>query len=219
VKVAIYDFDGTIYKNETFPLMMDHLKTHPTLKVFSKFYRSILPIYIAYKIKLYPEAKMKAQMMKRYLHALLELDENELNVFFADIAEKMHDDYHESVVQSLQDHKENGFNIMVVSGAYIPLLKSALKGLPVDEIIGTEIPFVNGKIDRSVNIYHVQAERKKLSIEESLRDFDVDWENSYAYGDSFSDLPVLEMVGHPVAVAPDEKLKHLANERQWKVIR
>src|SRR5690625_2512917 len=133
--------------------MIDHLKTHPTLKVFSKFYRSILPIYIAYKIKLYPEAKMKAQMMKRYLHALYELGMNELNVFFAEIAEKMHVHYHELVIKSLQEHKQNGFYIMVVSGAYTPLLKASLKDFSIDEIIGTEIPFVHGKINRSVNIY------------------------------------------------------------------
>lgn len=219
MRVAIYDFDGTIYKNETFPLMMAHLKTHPTLAVYSKFYRSILPIYIAYKLKIYPEEKMKAQMMKRYLHALHQLDKDELNVFFAEIAEKMHDDYHELVVESIQKHKQNGLYIMVVSGAYTPLLRAALNKLPIDEIIGTKVPLVNGNIDRLNNIYHVQAERKKLAIEKSLRDFDVDWKNSYAYGDSFSDLPVLEMVGHPVVVAPDEKLKHIANERQWEMIR
>lgn len=219
MKVAIYDFDGTIYKNETFPLMMDHLKSHPTLDVYSKFYRSILPIYIAYKLKLYPEAKMKAQMMKRYLHSLHSLHKDELSKFFAEIAEKMINDYHELIVESIHHNKQNKFYIMVVSGAYTPLLKSALKELPVDEFIGTEVPMIDGKINRSANIIHVQAERKKLAIEQSLKNFDIDWESSYAYGDSFSDLPVLEMVGNPVAVAPDEKLNQIAMEHQWKVIR
>ncbi len=219
VRLAIFDFDGTIYKKETFPLMMGQLKNHPTLTVYSKFYRSILPIYVAYKLKLYPEAKMKAQMMERYLHALHQLGKNELTIFFTEMADKMHDDYNLEVVKRLRQHHEDGFLVMIVSGAYTPLLEATSKNLPVDEIIGTVIPFSDGKIDLQTRIQHIQSDQKKLSIHHSLQNKKVDWDNSYAYGDSFSDLPVLEMVGNPIAVAPDHKLELIANEHHWEIIR
>jgi len=40
----------------------------------------------------------------------------------------------------------------------------------------------------------------------------------YAYSDSRSDLPLLEMVGHPVAVNPDATLRRIARERNWPVV-
>lgn len=60
VKVALFDFDGTIYKEETFPLLMKHLKKHTCFKNrYQKFFRSALLPYIAYKTKFYPEEKMR----------------------------------------------------------------------------------------------------------------------------------------------------------------
>ena len=38
----------------------------------------------------------------------------------------------------------------------------------------------------------------------------------YSYSDSFTDLPMLEAVGHPVAVNPDRPLARVARERAWE---
>ena len=59
---------------------------------------------------------------------------------------------------------------------------------------------------------------KRRSILQALEGQQIDWENSYAYGDSFSDLPVLELVGNPVAVNPEEKLRSVAKARNWEII-
>ena len=45
----------------------------------------------------------------------------------------------------------------------------------------------------------------------------VDLSSSYAYSDSITDLPMLEAVGHPVAVNPDRDLRRIAAERGWHV--
>jgi hypothetical protein len=50
-----------------------------------------------------------------------------------------------------------------------------------------------------------------------------DWEGydmavSYAYSDSASDLPMLEAVGHPVAVNPDGALATIAHDRGWPIV-
>jgi phosphoserine phosphatase len=45
----------------------------------------------------------------------------------------------------------------------------------------------------------------------------IDYDTSYAYADSISDLHLLEMVGNPVATYPDEQLRTLAQERNWQI--
>jgi hypothetical protein len=45
----------------------------------------------------------------------------------------------------------------------------------------------------------------------------IDLAASYAYSDSYTDAPMLEAVGHPVAVNPDRVLLKLARERGWEV--
>jgi HAD superfamily hydrolase (TIGR01490 family) len=51
------------------------------------------------------------------------------------------------------------------------------------------------------------AEREGIELEESS-----------AYSDSYTDLPMLEAVGHPVAVNPDRVLAKVARERDWEVM-
>lgn len=218
MRIAIFDFDGTIYKKETFSLMMEHLKTHPTLNVYKKFYRSILPIYIAYKLKVYPETKMKEQMMERYLKALDGLTEAQLDVFFADAATKMKNDLNDKVLSRMDQHAKDGVYNMVVSGAFTPLLIAVTKTLPIQNVIGTEIPLHEGTLKSDLKIHHIQANRKNDAIHSALNDKQIDWANSFAYGDSYSDLSVLELVGNPIAVQPDDKLKAVAIERQWEIL-
>ncbi len=47
---------------------------------------------------------------------------------------------------------------------------------------------------------------------------DIDLDASWAYSDSASDLPMLELVGNPVAVNPDAELAAIARERGWRVM-
>jgi HAD superfamily hydrolase (TIGR01490 family) len=46
----------------------------------------------------------------------------------------------------------------------------------------------------------------------------IDLSESYAYSDSESDLPMLRLVGHPVAVNPDDELRTVARDEGWRVI-
>jgi len=45
-----------------------------------------------------------------------------------------------------------------------------------------------------------------------------DFAESYFYGDSQSDLPLMEKVTHPIAVEPDDALAELARARSWPII-
>ncbi|MBO1002834.1 HAD family hydrolase [Pseudogracilibacillus auburnensis] len=219
MKLAIFDFDGTLYKNETFPLLMKHLKEHTTYGPrYKGLYRSVLVPYISYKLKMYPERKMKMQMMQKYLRAFSGLTETELDEYFAEIANKMRDDFNQDVFSRLHKHNKDNFHTMIVSGAFTPLLKSVAKDVPVDTIIGTDVPLMEGFYDPKMPIDHVQAERKTELVHDKMNNESIDWENSFAYGDSYSDLFVLKLVGNPVAVSPDEKLREVAIQNKWEII-
>ena len=60
--------------------------------------------------------------------------------------------------------------------------------------------------------------RGKVRVAEAFaREHDVDLSASWFYTDSYSDLPMLERVGHPVAVNPDFRLRRLARARGWPI--
>ena len=45
-----------------------------------------------------------------------------------------------------------------------------------------------------------------------------DFEKSYFYSDSMNDLPLLEVVTHPVATNPQDALRQIAQDKNWKVL-
>ncbi|MDN4606911.1 HAD family hydrolase [Sporosarcina highlanderae] len=220
MRVAIFDFDGTLYSKETFQLLMRHMKHHPTHRSkYKTFFRKILPLYIGYKIKIVPEHTMKERSMQIYVDALHTLPKNELDDYFQEMRESMREGFNKDVISRLKQHKKDGVHVMLVSGAYTSLLNAVTEDLGFDVIIGTEIPFTDeGALNRDVSIHHIQGKRKNEKILESLAGYEIDWTNSFAYGDSFSDLPVLELVGKPVAVKPEQRLKQVAIERDWAIL-
>ncbi len=219
MRVAIVDFDGTLYAGETFDLLMKYLKGHPTLhKQYKPFFRSVLPIYLGYKLKLVSEAKMKERSMQLYLSALESLSSAEITEYFQGLSSAIKNDFNPAVVTRIQQHLQDNVHVMLVSGAYTSMLEAVTTDVAFDLILGTDIPLLNNRIDFSKPLLHVQGLRKNEKILQSLHEKKIDWKNSFAYGDSLSDLSVLELVGNPVAVKPDSRLLGIAKDRQWEVI-
>jgi hypothetical protein len=57
-----------------------------------------------------------------------------------------------------------------------------------------------------------------VAIAAIAEDRGYDLQLCYSYSDSASDLPMMEMVGHPVAVNPDGALENVANQRGWPIV-
>lgn len=170
-------------------------------------------------MKIVPEAKMRERSVQLYINALSSLSQKELDDYFAELKVNMRQDLNEEVVARVRQHTSDGMHVMLVSGAYTSLLHAVTDGIVFDTVIGTDIPFTeDGAFDSQTAIYHIQGKRKTEMIMEALKGKQIDWGQSFAYGDSYSDLPVLELVGNPVAVRPEERLKQIAEERNWTLL-
>lgn len=125
-----------------------------------------------------------------------------------------------NVLERLKKHQEDGFLTILTSGSFQELLDIIAKRLNIDFTIGTELEIVkeklSGKIIPSLCFGQGKAEKlKKFLAEKNLQ---VDFKESFAYSDSFFDLPTLKLVGNPVAVEPDKKLLEIAKNKGWQII-
>jgi len=68
-----------------------------------------------------------------------------------------------------------------------------------------ETPFIDGKSKRALLL-------------KAFADEKVDWDASRAFGDSYTDICIMETVGDRVAVTPDPELLHYARINSWRVI-
>src|SRR5699024_9416255 len=122
------------------------------------------------------------------------------------------------ISERFEEGLDNTDYIMVVSDAFTDLLTPFTAVFPFDIVLVADTTIVYHEVIKRDQILHHQVTMKKEKINEALRTKLIDWKNSFADADSYSDLSVLELVGNPVAVDPDQDLRNIALERDWEII-
>jgi HAD superfamily hydrolase (TIGR01490 family) len=114
--------------------------------------------------------------------------------------------------------KKIGQRQIVISGALDFTIDRLCQYLEIDEYAANRLEFVNGyATGRILPPVMASATKAKWMREYAERE-DINLSESYAYSDSISDLPMLSIVGHPVAVNPDFRLKQTARQHDWAVL-
>ena len=117
-------------------------------------------------------------------------------------------------------HQDAGRRAFIVTAASQELADILAAVMAFDGAIGSQISeVVNGiYTGRPAGLFVYRAGKAKAIQEMAARE-GIDLTQSYAYSDSESDLPMLQAVGHPVAVNPDAKLARIARQEGWDVLR
>ena len=118
----------------------------------------------------------------------------------------------------VQTSLAKGQDVVIVSGALDFLMKLLADHLGATGIIANKLEikdrFATGKLLRPV----VAGPEKARLVREHARAGGHDLDECFGYSDSYSDVPMLSVVGHPAAVNPDRKLYLLANAYHWPII-
>ncbi len=113
-------------------------------------------------------------------------------------------------------HRERGEPVYIVSATLQEIVEELARELGFDGAIGSTCEIVDGAYTgRSLRPAH--AEGKAAAVRELAEREGIDLDASTAYSDSHTDLPFLEVVGHPIVVNPDRQLRAIAAERGWPV--
>lgn len=117
-------------------------------------------------------------------------------------------------------HREQGHHVAIVSAATTYAVRMVAEDLGCgDAFLATRLEVIDGRFTGAViepACYGIGKVTLTLSYAAKR---DIDLSRSFFYSDSHSDLPLLEAVGHPVAVNPNRKLARIARRRSWPVER
>jgi HAD superfamily hydrolase (TIGR01490 family) len=115
-------------------------------------------------------------------------------------------------------HRERGERSFVVSAALQEIVDALVAELGLDGGLGSTAEVEDGRYTGRL-VRRLDGTAKAQAIAELAAAEGIDLEESTAYSDSASDVPFLEAVGHSVAVNPDRRLRAIAAERGWQVLR
>ncbi|MGD9587442.1 MAG: HAD family hydrolase [Pyrinomonadaceae bacterium] len=114
--------------------------------------------------------------------------------------------------------KKIGQRQVVLTGALDFTIDKLMEYLGIDHYVANRLEFVNGYATGRVLPPVMASATKAKWIREYAERENINLSESYAYSDSISDLPMLSIVGHPVAVCPDIRLKQTARQHDWAVL-
>mgnify|MGYP000741846428 CR=1 FL=1 len=115
-------------------------------------------------------------------------------------------------------HQQQGDTLLIITATNRFITEPIAENLGIDHLIATEAEMNNGVYTGKVSGVPSYQQGKVTRLNEWLKKHDHNLDGSYFYSDSHNDLPLLELVQHPVAVDADATLLAIAKQRKWKIL-
>lgn len=121
-------------------------------------------------------------------------------------------------VDLLRKHRDQGHTLLIITATNRFVTEPIAELLEVDDLIATDAEFRHGRYTGEVAGIPSFREGKVQRLSQWLTDKGYNLASSWFYSDSHNDLPLLELVSHPVAVDPDDTLSQHAQTKGWPII-
>lgn len=159
------------------------------------------------------------EKMRGYLSALCEgWDVEQVRKIVAETLDDIVDPIvYTEAVQLIHDHQAAGRDVIIISSSGTEIVEPIGARLGVEKVIGTQMAIAEGKYTGEI-LFYAYGEGKADAMRALADEQGYNLAECYAYSDSFTDLPMLAVVGHPFAVNPDDQLRKVARERIWPVL-
>ena len=120
--------------------------------------------------------------------------------------------------QLLAKHRKQGDILLIITATNRFITAPIAEELEVPHLLATDAEMVNGRYTGRVEGIPCFREGKVERLQLWLQQTGYNLAESWFYSDSHNDLPLLEMVTHPVAVDPDETLADHAEAKDWPIM-
>ena len=212
--LAIFDLDNTLLGGDSDYLWGNYLVAEGLVnkdfyerenqRFYDEYRRGTLNIYEFLDFSLRPLAEIQPER-------LLELRERFVAETIAPIILP-------AAVALIDDHRLRGHTPLIITATNRFVTEPIARAFGVDQLLATEPEVMDGRYTGRVSGTPTFREGKVMRLRQWLAHHAANLADSWFYSDSHNDLPLLEMVTHPVAVDPDDTLRQHAEMRGWSII-
>ena len=212
--LAIFDLDGTLLNGDSDYTWGQFLVEKELVnsqdyklandKFFEEYQAGTLDIheYLAFSLK--PLTKFSREELTK-LH----------NTF---MQEKVQPMMQEKANALIKHHKDQGHFLLMITATNQFVTGPIGDALGMDHIIAPVPEIIDDHYTGKIVGVPSFQDGKVTRLNDWLAETGHTMEGSYFYSDSRNDLPLLELVSHPIAVDADETLTKIAQDRGWQHI-
>jgi HAD superfamily hydrolase (TIGR01490 family) len=116
-----------------------------------------------------------------------------------------------------QTHLDVGQQVWLVTAAPVEVAAIVAARLGLTGALGTTAEHIDGVYTGRLKGDLLHGPAKADAVRALAHEHGFDLAHCFAYSDSYNDLPMLSLVGHPCAINPDGRLLAHAEEQDWQI--
>jgi len=211
--IAFFDLDKTLLTiNSSKPLILASYKNG---LLNTRSLAKAIILSIIYKLRLKNPVKITG-LMAKWLKGIPETSVEELSKKL--VQQKLIYRLRPSIVQEIERHKKQGALTVILSAALPYVCNPIAHHLGMDDVICSTMEIVQGVFTGKPEGKICIDREKEIRIRQYCLDNSYSLQETYCYGDSYSDRFVLEAAGNPICVAPDQRLRKLSKIKKWSLM-
>ncbi len=212
---AVFDIDGTLIRWQLYHAVVNELAKGELLG--SKAYENLHAARMAWKVRTHPEAfkEYEGRVVALFDAAVTNIPVDVFEQTALKVVEEYKDQVYTYTRDLIRSLKERGYVLLAISGSQHELVKALADHYGFDEAIGSVYLQKDG---RFTGQKQVASEDKGRLLDKLVKEHSLTYEDSYAVGDSASDIPMLERVERPIVFNPDRHLLESATAQGWTII-
>jgi HAD superfamily hydrolase (TIGR01490 family) len=216
VNAAFYDVDGTLIRTNIVHAFAWYARNQPTL---SGSLRKTVKTALSIPMFLAADKLSRKMFNKLFYQYYAGEPKDRLEVLAEELfADVIKPSIFPKAKDLVEEARRAGLKNVLVSGGLDFTVRPLAKYLGVDDFIANTLEFENGYATGQLGKPFVAGATKATIMREYAAQKGFDLAHSWAYSDSYSDYPMLAVVGHPTAVNPDFRLRTVARSYDWPVI-
>ncbi len=209
---AFFDIDGTLYRDS---LMTEHFKKLIKYEVLDEkiWIDEIRELYIKWDNRAGDYDNYLFELSESYVRAITNLDKKTLDFVADQVMKLTADRVYKFTRNIIKFHKDQGHLVFFISGSPDYLVERMGKKHGAFLSVGSGYIMKDDKFTGKV-IPMWDSESKNKMIDELVATYNINLDNSFAYGDTHGDYRMLNRVGNPVAINPSNELLNDIKENE-----
>lgn len=161
------------------------------------------------------------------IQAYLEFALGPLAQFSAKQLEKLHTHFMKDKIKPImlpkaqaliKKHQQEGDTLLIITATNRFVTQPIARALGIDMLLASEGEQIDGRYTGKPIDIPCYGSGKVERFQRWNKERQFALSESFFYSDSHNDLPLLQKVGHPVAVNPDDKLQYFAEQAHWPIV-
>jgi HAD superfamily hydrolase (TIGR01490 family) len=210
--IAVFDLDSTLLEGDC-ELMWVKYIAHKGL-VDQDFLKTI-----AHYMDEYKNGSIDYVEYEKFAFSPLQQNKNvNLKEFLAEYLKEIERLFRPYMLKRVENHRRQGYTLLLASASNSFVVQPIAQLLNIPNIVCSWLEMKDGCPTGNLLGAASFREGKAKNVKTWVESHPVTLKESWGYSDSHTDLPILKLVQHPVAVTPDAKLRQYAQQQGWEII-